>query len=88
MNDKRDLTHIHQLSESEQDFIEHKRKQLLYSKGENIFKQGAFAPYVIYIQSGLVKVYIQTGYNKQINIRIAKAGDFLAVCQAGQKSLK
>jgi CRP/FNR family transcriptional regulator len=27
---------------------------------------------------GLIKVYIQTGYNKQVNIRIAKAGEFLA----------
>lgn len=75
---KRDLNYIHQLSESEQEFLKHKKKQLLYTKGENIFKQGAFAPYVIYVQTGLVKVFLQTGHNKQINIRIAKAGDFLA----------
>ena len=78
MIDKRDLNHIHQLSESEQEFLKHKKKQLLYTKGENIFKQGAFAPYVMYVQSGLVKVYLQTGHNKQLNIRIAIAGDFLA----------
>ena len=68
----------YKLSESEQEFLKHKRKQLLYTSGENIFKQGAFAPYVIYVQSGLVKVYLQTGHNKQVNIRIAKTGDFLA----------
>ncbi|MBI9035550.1 MAG: Crp/Fnr family transcriptional regulator, partial [Bacteroidales bacterium] len=38
----------------------------------------AFAPYVMYVQSGLVKVYLQTGHNKQVNIRIARSGDFLA----------
>ncbi|MCK5105900.1 MAG: Crp/Fnr family transcriptional regulator [Cyclobacteriaceae bacterium] len=78
MTEKKELKHIHQLSDSEQDFLKHKKKQLIYSKGENIFKQGAFAHHVIYVQSGLVKIYLQTGYKKQVNIRIAKAGDFLA----------
>ncbi len=56
---------------------EHKTR-ISYLKGENIFKQGAFAPYIIYIVSGLVKVYLQTGYDKQINISIARSGEFLA----------
>lgn len=56
---------------------EHKTR-ISYLKGENIFKQGAFAPYIIYVVSGLVKIYLQTGYNKQINIGLAKSGDFLA----------
>lgn len=56
---------------------QHKTK-ITYLKGENIFKQGAFAPYVIYIVSGLVKVYLQTGYDKQISMSIARSGDFLA----------
>ncbi|HCE57168.1 MAG TPA: Crp/Fnr family transcriptional regulator [Prolixibacteraceae bacterium] len=54
------------------------KAKITYLRGEQIFKQGAFAPYVIYIVSGLVKVYLQTGYEKQINITLAKAGDFLA----------
>jgi CRP/FNR family transcriptional regulator len=78
MLDKTNLVHIHNLTESEDELLMHKKKQLLYLKGENIFKQGAFAPYVMYINRGLVKVYLQTGYNKQINIRVAKTGDFLA----------
>jgi CRP/FNR family transcriptional regulator len=56
---------------------QHKTK-ITYLRGENIFKQGAFAPYVIYIVSGLVKVYLQTGYDKQISMSIARSGDFLA----------
>lgn len=66
------------LSADDLQFLDHKKKQLLYLKGENIFKQGAFAPYVMWVQSGLIKVYLQTGHNKQINLRIAKTGDFLA----------
>jgi CRP/FNR family transcriptional regulator len=54
------------------------KTRVQYSKGENIFKQGAFAPYVIYVVEGLVKVYLQTGFEKQINIGIARPGDFLA----------
>lgn len=59
------------------DLNEHKTR-VQYLKGENIFKQGAFAPYVIYVVQGLVKVYLQTGFDKQINLSIAKPGDFLA----------
>ncbi|NQU52973.1 MAG: Crp/Fnr family transcriptional regulator [Bacteroidetes bacterium] len=59
------------------DLKEHKTR-VSYLKGENIFKQGAFAPYVIYVVKGLVKVYLQTSYEKQINISLAKSGEFLA----------
>ena len=34
--------------------------------------------HVIYVIDGLVKLYLQTGANKQINIRLARRGDFLA----------
>ncbi len=54
------------------------KTQISYLKGETLFKQGAFSPYVLYIVKGLVKVYLQTGYDKQINISLAKTGDFLA----------
>lgn len=78
MTDKKDLNQLHQLSDSNKELLRYKKKELFYQKGENIFKQGAFAPYVMLVQKGLVKLYLQTGYNKQINIRIAKPGDFLA----------
>ncbi len=58
--------------------IYNKKTSLSYSKGENIFKQGAFAPYIIYITEGLIKSYLQADRNKQINLSIAKKGDFLA----------
>jgi len=60
------------------EILQENKTRVSYLKGENIFKQGAFAPYVIYVVEGLVKVYLQTGYEKQINISLAKSGDFLA----------
>jgi CRP/FNR family transcriptional regulator len=54
------------------------RTQLSYLKGETVFKQGAFAPHVLFIQSGLIRVYLQTGRNKVQNLWISRSGDFLA----------
>lgn len=62
----------------ELEFLRDKKTQLAYAKNEQIFKQGAFAPHVIYINDGLVKVSIQTGFDKQLNIRLARTGEFLA----------
>lgn len=54
------------------------KTKISYMKGETVFKQGAFSPYVLLVVKGLIKVYLQTGYDKQINISLAVAGDFLA----------
>lgn len=59
------------------DLINNKKTQITYLKGETIFKQGAFAPHVLYVNQGLIRIYLQTGSNKQINIRLAKHGDFI-----------
>lgn len=62
----------------ELDFLQDKKTQLEYSKNEQIFKQGAFATHVIFINDGLVKISIQTGFDKQMNIRLASTGEFIA----------
>lgn len=69
---------IEQLISKKLNIAEGKKTRIIYQRGEQIFKQGAFAPHVVYVVSGLVKVYLQTGSDKQINISLAKAGDFLA----------
>ncbi len=71
----------------ELDFISSKKKQLTYLKGENLFKQGAFSPYVIYIVEGLVKIFLQTGSEKQINIRLVQSGNFLAFSSIFDESI-
>ncbi len=62
----------------ELEFINEKKMQLIYRPGENLFKQGAFSPYVMYVADGLVKMYLQTGPEKIVNLRLAKTGEFLA----------
>lgn len=62
----------------ELEFVNSMKTQITYLKGETIFKQGAFAPYILYVVDGLVRVFLQTGSTKQLNIRLSKQGDFMA----------
>lgn len=59
-------------------FLNEKKTQITYLKGETIFKQGAFATNVLFVCEGLVRVYLQIGIEKQINIRLARKGDYMA----------
>ncbi len=78
MTTKKDTHNTNRLYPEELDIISDKKKQLVYLPGETLFKQGAFAPHVMYIIEGLIKLYLQAGKEKQINIGIAQTGDFLA----------
>ena len=69
---------FHLISREEFETLNRKQTELSYEKGEHLFKQGAFAPHVLFIQTGLVKVYLQTGVRKHMNLWIARRGDFLA----------
>lgn len=60
------------------EILNEKKKQVIFFKDEMLFKQGAFASHVLFVNKGLVRVYLQTSNNKQINIRIAKQGDLMA----------
>lgn len=66
------------LSIEELKLFENKKTQVKYLKGETIIKQGAWATHVIFINKGLVRQYIQSSGQKQINIRLVKKGDFMA----------
>ena len=78
MEQKKEPDCFQLISRQELESLSENRTQLAYLKGETIFKQGAFAPHVLFIQSGLIKVYLQTGKHKIQNLWIARAGDFLA----------
>jgi len=73
-----EMENLHHLLPEDLKRLTENKTQISYLQGENIFKQGAFSPYIIYVVEGLVKVYLQTGYEKQINIGLARGGDFLA----------
>lgn len=65
------------LSPQELQQINTGKTELTYLAGENLFKQGAFSTHLLLITEGLVKVYLQTGRDKQLNLQLAQAGDFL-----------
>ena len=67
-----------ELVPEELEYLKAEKKQIAYQRGETICKQGAFAPYVLYVVDGLVKVYIELSRNRQKAIRLLKTGDFIA----------
>ncbi len=64
---------------SELEFINQNKTQIQYRRGETICKQGAFASYVLYIADGLVKIYLESRGNKNINVNISKSNEFIAL---------
>lgn len=58
--------------------INSNKTELTYLAGETIYKQDAFSSHVLLVMDGLVRVYLQTGRDKQLNLQLAKTGDFLA----------
>jgi len=66
------------ISKEELESLRENRTHVNYLKGETLFKQGALAPHVLFIRSGLVRVYLQPGHRKVQNLWIARSGDFLA----------
>ena len=47
------------LNEEEQELVDANSVEIIFDKGENIFKKGTHANHVMYLQEGLVKVYIE-----------------------------
>jgi CRP/FNR family transcriptional regulator len=67
------------LLDNELDFISNNKTQIQYSKGENLCKQGAFSSSILYINEGLVKVYVENSNKKTTNISILKSQDFIGL---------
>ena len=76
---KRSSKCFKKLIPSELAFINQNKTQIQYRKGETICKQGAFASYVLYITNGLVKIYLESQGNRNINVNISKSNEFIAL---------
>lgn len=64
--------HFSALSKAELASIDISRTELIYKKGEILYKQGAFISNLIFIKSGLVKLYVEN--NNSTSILFLKAG--------------
>lgn len=72
-------TCLNVLTPEELTLFEDRKSQVTYLKGETIIKQNALAANIIYITNGLVRMYNQSAGAKQINLRLVKTGDFMAL---------
>lgn len=66
------------LNKEELNYLKEHKTLINYEKGETLFKQGAFAPHVLFVCSGLVKIYLEVGKEKRVNLRLAGKGDYIA----------
>lgn len=55
------------------------KTQILFRKGDNLTKQGAFASYVLFVINGLAKQYIEGDGTKNYNLRIIRPGEFVGL---------
>jgi CRP-like cAMP-binding protein len=67
------------LSLPEVELIRSSKTQVLFRKGENLTKQGAFASYVLFVMDGFVKQYVEGDGNHNFNLRIVQTGEFLGL---------
>lgn len=76
---KNSSTCFKELIPTELEFINHNKTQIQYRKGETICKQGAFASYVLHIANGLVKIYLESPGNKNINVKISQTSELFGL---------
>lgn len=67
-----------ELTESQKEMIDANMVSLHYKKGENICKQGSFASHIIFLKSGLVKVYLE-GNPKNLILKIAPPNSLIGL---------
>jgi len=66
------------LSEEEKDILETKSVNVRYKKGETILKQGSFASHIMYIVSGLAKIFIE-GQGNLLVLKIVPSGNLVGL---------
>jgi CRP-like cAMP-binding protein len=67
------------LSQEEVVLVRASKTQVLFRKGDNLTKQGAFASYILFIIHGLAKQYLEGDGTKNFNLRIIKPGEFVGL---------
>ena len=67
------------LTSEEIEQIQSSKTQVLFKKGENLTKQGAFASYVLFVVTGYVKQYIEGEGSNGFSLRIIRPGEFIGL---------
>jgi CRP/FNR family transcriptional regulator, polysaccharide utilization system transcription regulator len=75
------------LSESEIELIKQKSNIVSYQKGNNIFLQQTRTSHIMYIKSGLVKIYKEGRMGKKIILNLETSGSFLGLMSVFGKEI-
>lgn len=67
------------LQPEEIEMVKAGKTQVLFRKGDNLSKQGAFASYVLFIIDGLAKQYLEGDSVRNFNLRIIRPGEFVGL---------
>lgn len=68
------------------DLARNSKTRVIFRKGENLTKQGAFASSVLFVMDGLAKQYVEGGATRNFNLRLIKGGEFVGLSVAFQKN--
>jgi CRP/FNR family transcriptional regulator len=61
------------------ELVRNSKTHIIFRKGENLTKQGAFASSILFIIDGLAKQYIEGEGNRNFNLRVIKSGEFVGL---------
>ena len=75
------------LSQEEMELIREGKTQVLFRKGDNLTKQGAFTSYVLFLIKGLAKQYLESDGTRTFNMRIIRPGEFLGLSALFQENI-
>ena len=67
------------LSSEEVELVRASKTQVLFRKGDNLTKQGAFASYALFVIKGLARQYMEGDSSKSFNLRIIRPGEFVGL---------
>jgi CRP/FNR family transcriptional regulator len=75
---------LSKLTSEELQFVDSKSVMVQYKKGELICKQGALASHILFVQEGLVKVFLENGKNSLV-LKIIPSDNLLGLSWAGKE---
>lgn len=75
------------LSPEEMELIREGKTQVLFRRGDNLTKQGAFTSYVLFLIKGLAKQYLESDGTRTFNMRIIRPGEFLGLSAIFQENI-
>ncbi len=67
------------LLQEEAELVRASKTQVLFRKGDNLSKQGAFASYILFVINGMARQYIEGDGTKNYNLRIIRPGEFVGL---------